>query len=90
MILWLLKSPSGQGNKTVRPEKNRSFLFTTQEIPTLDLKDEIEYVSARLEEVALVAAMQKPIKEEETGKITATGNHREQVRWKINWACLLK
>lgn len=80
MILWLLGSSSGQGDKTVRPDKNRGFLFTAPEIPTLDVKDEIEYVSARLEEVAVVAAMQKPIKEEETGKITVTGNHREQVR----------
>ena len=36
------------------------------EIHPLDVRDKIEYVSARFEAVAVVAAMQKPIKEEDS------------------------
>ena len=40
--------------------------FTVPEIHPLDERDEIEYVSARFEAVTVMAAMQKPIKEEDS------------------------
>lgn len=39
--------------------------FTVPEIHPLDVRDEIEYVSARFEAVTVMAAMQKPIKQED-------------------------
>lgn len=66
--LWLAGSTAGLGDNPLHPDTEGGFrgeeafspLF--QKIPPLDVRDEIEYVSARFEAVTVMAAMQKPIK----------------------------
>lgn len=59
-------SSSGRGDYPLHPNTDGGAPFTVSEIHPLDVRDEIEYVSARFEAVAAVAAMQKPIKEDDS------------------------
>lgn len=65
----------------LHPDIDGGVLLTAPEIHLLDVRHEIEYVSARFEAVTVKAGMQKPIKEE-TAAMKTTGIHREQERWK--------
>lgn len=66
-------STSGRGDYPLHPNTDRGAPFTVSEIHPLDVRDETEYVSARFEAVAVIAAMQKPIKEDDS----SNGNNRK-------------
>lgn len=69
-------STSGRGGNLLHPNRDGGAPFAVSEIHPLDVRDEIEYVSARFEAVAAIAAMQKPIKEDDS----SNGNNRKPQR----------